>query len=189
MNKLAYKYLIASIGVMVLSVIVLLLMGRVAICECGYVKLWHGVVMSSENSQHISDWYTFTHIIHGFGFYLLLLLINKKWRMSLGLMMVLAVMLESAWEVFENTDMIINRYREVTISLDYYGDSVINVIGDIAAMIIGFWLARKLPAWLTFMIFILIEGLLIYFIRDSLILNLIMLIYPNETILNWQSGT
>ena len=164
----------------------LLLMGQVPICKCGYVKLWHGVVFSSENSQHISDWYTPSHVIHGFAFYGLLWLIGKRW--PLGVRLLLAVALEAGWEIFENTDLVINRYREVTISLDYYGDSVLNSVCDILAMVAGFAIASRVPVRVTVALVVTLELLVLYFIRDNLTLNIIMLIYPLDGIKAWQAG-
>ncbi|WP_461154302.1 DUF2585 family protein [Saccharopolyspora tripterygii] len=163
-------------------------MGRVPYCSCGYVKLWHGVVMSSENSQHITDWFTLTHIMHGVGFYFLLWLLNKKTRLSFGRLLLLAVLLECGWEVLENTPWIIDRYRTATVSLDYYGDSVLNSVSDVLAMVTGFVLAKKAPVWASIAVTATLELLLMHFIRDGLILNVVMLIHPVESIRIWQSG-
>ena len=178
-------YILIGILIVALFALTLLLMGRVPICECGYIKLWHGATMSSENSQHISDWYTFSHIIHGFVFYFVLSLFAP--RMSIGGRLLIALSAETSWEIFENTDFIINRYREATISLDYYGDSVINSVSDVVASIFGFVLARRLPVWVIIFLAIVMEVWVGYAIRDNLALNIIMLIHPFDAIKLWQT--
>lgn len=160
--------------------------GRHWICRCGSVKVWHGVVYSSENSQHLTDWYTFTHILHGLGFYFLLWIAAR--RLDIGVRFVLAVVLESAWEVAENRPFIIDRYRSATIALDYYGDSIVNSIADVGAMALGFWIARSVPVWMSIGTFITAEAALALLIRDNLTLNILMLIYPLEAVKRWQSG-
>ncbi|MCU0828091.1 MAG: DUF2585 domain-containing protein [Tabrizicola sp.] len=174
------------VGIILLTAAYLYLIGREPICKCGYIKLWHGQVVSSENSQHISDWYTPSHVIHGFLFYGLLWLVAR--RLSFGWRLSIATLIEAAWEIVENSDAVIERYRAVTISLDYYGDSVLNVVADIGAMILGFFLASRLPVWVTVALILLFEGVTIWLIRDGLALNVLMLLYPLDWVAEWQAG-
>ena len=179
-------YAVAALLIVSAAAAIEFAMGRVPICECGYVRLWHGVVYSSENSQHITDWYTFTHIVHGFGFYALLWLIAR--RLPPHTRFLLAVLLEAMWEVLENTPLVINRYRAATISLDYYGDSIVNSVSDVVAMMIGFWAAKKIPVWASVLAVVVLEVALAVIIRDNLALNILMLVHPVEAIKRWQAG-
>jgi hypothetical protein len=173
-------------GLIVATALALYAMGHPWICKCGTVKLWHFQVVSSENSQHIIDWYTPSHVIHGFLFYFLFWLIAP--RASLGTRLLLAIGVEAAWEVAENTDYVIDRYREATVALDYYGDSVLNSVSDILFMVLGFVLAARLPVWLTVTIAVAFEVFTGIMIRDGLALNVLMLLWPSETVLQWQNS-
>ncbi len=189
---------ILSILIALAAVIILLAMHRPPICECGYVKLWHGQINDSGNSQHITDWYTPSHIIHGMIFYALgwFLFVKKGWFANTGWRgakgarwgLPLAVLLEAAWEVLENTPFIINRFRSVTANWGYSGDSVLNSAADIGWMALGFWLAMRLPVKLTVALALIGEVAAALVVRDNLTLNVIMLLFPVDAIAAWQAA-
>ncbi len=169
-----------------------LAMHRPPICTCGTVKLWWGVVQSSENSQHIADWYSFSHVIHGLLFYFFAHLLWRRWGLFRGKpatwALPIAVAFESFWELLENSPIIIDRYRAVTVSLGYEGDSIVNSLSDIAWMVVGFFIASKLPWKASLALAIAFELFTLVMIRDNLTLNILMLVYPIDAVRVWQAG-
>lgn len=161
-------------------------MGRAPICRCGHVALWAGSIRSPENSQQVFDWYSFSHIVHGFLLYAVTRLSFR--RMPVGPRLTIAAAIEAGWEVVENAPVIIGRYRTATIAVGYLGDSILNSMSDIGCMMLGFAVTRRMPVWATVAIAIAFELLMLAVIRDNLTLNLLMLIAPSDAIRQWQGG-
>lgn len=173
-------------GLLATQALVLAAMGQPLICACGSVKLWVGAVTGPETSQQLSDWYSFSHVIHGIGFYLMLWLIAPRAPMRLRL--ALAAGLEVSWEIFENTPFIIERYRQQALAQGYFGDSIVNSLSDTCAAMVGFLLAYRLPVWASVAVVIGLEVFVGVMIRDNLTLNIIQLIHPSAVISHWQLG-
>lgn len=173
--------IVASFGA---TAILLRLEGRLWICACGRLLIWVGQVCSSDNSQHILDPYSFTHVLHGFLFFWLITWLVP--RLKAGPQLSLAVAVEALWEVFENTNFIIERYRTATAALGYNGDTVVNSLGDILCCVLGFLIARRLGFRRSLIAFVALEFVLILWIRDSLLLEILMLVAPVDVIRNWQ---
>jgi hypothetical protein len=180
------RYWAIALAIVALMAAIELAMGRSPICTCGTVKLWVGTANGPDNSQHLADWYTPSHIIHGFLFYFLGWLFLR--RNPPGDRLLGAVLIEACWELLENSPIIIDRYREATIALGYTGDSVINSAADIGWMVVGFALARRLPVWVTILLAVGLELLTLAIIRDNLTLNVLMLVAPSDSIRAWQAG-
>lgn len=169
---------------LLLTALVMIAMGRPPICSCGAVELWGEV--GPKQSQMLADWYSPSHIVHGFLFYAAL---GWLWKSAtIDKRFIVALLIEAAWEIAENTPMVIDRYREATIALGYSGDSILNSVSDIVMMAVGFLAARKLPVWASIAIVLLLELVPLIAIRDNLTLNIIMLLAPSDAILNWQAG-
>lgn len=184
-RKMLWPWL-AVAAVLLVAIFQLRYQGRLWYCSCGQIKIWAGNVWSADNSQHLLDPYTFTHLLHGVVFFWALawlaLRLPLMWRFWL------AIAVESLWEVVENSQAIIDRYREATAALGYEGDTIINSVGDILICAFGFWLAYRLGFRRSLLLFVVTELILLFWIRDSLTLNVIMLIYPIEAIRLWQIG-
>ncbi len=189
MNKVLLvprRYWIAAFLLVALMAAILLWMGRPPICTCGEVKLWVGTVQGPDNSQHLADWYAPSHVIHGFLFYFLGWLVLR--RNPPGDRLIGAVLIEAGWELLENSQWVIDRYREATMALGYNGDSAINSVADVLWMILGFGIARRLPVWATVALALGFELLALAVIRDNLTLNVLMLVWPIEAIAEWQGA-
>jgi hypothetical protein len=182
----ARRAAIAAILIFVLAAAILLALGRHPICTCGSIDLWVGQRDSAQTSQMLLDWYSLSHIVHGLLFYALLWLVARRWPGTWRFLT--ALILEASWEVIENTPMVIDRYRATTAAIGYSGDSVLNSLSDIAMMVVGFLLARKLPLWASVLLLGALEIVPLFVIRDNLTLNILALLAPNAAIQAWQAG-
>lgn len=179
-------WLLPLLLVMLFAAAVLLWLGRNPICTCGAVDLWVSGRDSPRTSQMIADWYSLSHIVHGLLFYAGLWLVARRWPVEPRF--IAALVIEAGWEIAENTQMIIDRYREATAALGYNGDSILNSMADIGMMALGFLAARKLPVWAAIALVAVLELIPLAAIRDNLTLNVWMLLAPNPAIAQWQSG-
>jgi hypothetical protein len=176
----------AGFAILVAAAGILLAMGRPPICTCGTVALWEPSALSPRTSQMLADWYSPSHLVHGFLFYAFLWWVARQWTVERRF--VVALLIEAAWEIIENTPMIIDRYREATTAIGYTGDSLINSLSDIAMMALSFLAARRLPLWAAIAIVLVLELVPLWVIRDNLTLNVWMLLAPNDAIRAWQGG-
>lgn len=183
-DQLRVVLIIATALVLLAMIVLLHAEGRMFLCACGQFAVWISDWCSSNTSQQLLDPYSFTHILHGFLFFWLIALVFR--RMPRAWQIWLALLLESAWEVFENTSFIINKYRTETAALGYQGDTIVNSLGDLACALIGFLVAQQLGLRRSLIVFVLIEVILIFWIHDSLLLQLLMLVRPIEAIKLWQ---
>jgi hypothetical protein len=175
-----------ALAILVAAAAILLAMGRNPICTCGTIDLWVGERDSAKTSQMLADWYSLSHIVHGLLFYAALWLVAHRWPVERRFL--IALFIEAAWEVTENTPMVIDRYRATTAALGYTGDSVINSVSDILMMALGFLMARKLPLWASIALLIVLEVVPLFVIRDNLALNILTLLAPNQAVQAWQAG-
>jgi len=175
-----------ALVVLVVATAILLAMGRNPICTCGVVDLWVGARDSPRTSQMLADWYSLSHVVHGLLFYAGLWLVARRWPAEWRFLA--ALLIESAWEVIENTPLVIDRYRETTAALGYSGDSVINSMSDILMMCVGFLAARRLPVWTSIALLVVLEVVPLFVIRDNLALNILNLLAPNAAVAAWQAG-
>jgi hypothetical protein len=182
---IARKTVIAALMVIAAAAAVELAIGRHPICTCGTIDLWIGSRDSAKTSQMLVDWYSLSHVVHGLLFYAVLWALLRRW--SLERRFLIAVLIEAAWEVIENTPMVIDRYRETTAALGYSGDSVINSASDILMMCVGFIAARKLPVWASIALMVVLEQIPLFVIRDNLTLNILNLLAPNAALQAWQA--
>jgi hypothetical protein len=177
---------ITILAVIAAQMIGLRLMGRPFFCACDALRIWSGQVLSPETSQQIGDWYSFTHIEHGLIFYFLGWLLLPRWPVSQRFLMALAI--EVAWEMLENSAWFVQIYRRQALAIGYSGDSIVNSVADVGFMSLGYFFAASAPVWASLALLVVIEIGLAATIRDSLALNLLNFVHPVEAVARWQSG-
>ena len=175
---------LAALGILAIAAAILLAMGRPPICTCGTIALWGPV--GPTQSQMLADWYSPSHVVHGLLFYAFLWLAVRK--MPVERRFLIALVVEVAWEIVENTPMVIDRYRTATAALGYTGDSVLNSMSDVAMTVFGFVAARRLPLWASILFLLALEIVPLLVIRDNLALNVWMLLAPSDAVRAWQSA-
>jgi hypothetical protein len=177
---------LVALAILAITAAILVAMGRDPMCTCGTVDLWVNRRDSPRTSQMLGDWYSLSHVVHGLIFYAGLWLVARRWPIEWRFLA--AMVIETGWEVIENTPLVIDRYRTATAALGYSGDSVVNSLSDIAMMTLGFLAGRKLPVWASILLILGLELVPLFVIRDNLTLNVWMLLAPSRDIAAWQTA-
>jgi len=181
----------AALALVGIQIAILHTLGQPFLAASGRILLWGNDPWSPDMSQQLADWYSFSHIIHGFIFFGILRLVAP--RLPLGMRLLLAMGVEIGWEITENSPAVIRHYRQQALAAGYVGDSILNSVSDVVMMSAGFLFASRVPGRTVIALAVAFEIFTAVMIRDNLTLNVINLIAPSgwapiAAIHDWQAA-